>query len=88
MTLTSSPAASTTAKTFSASERFPSRMRIAIAIIRAMARADSPNAGNGKTRKFSPLLVNEPHMNKEISKIGRTSETVALCMKTVSRLSG
>ena len=73
ITPTTSRAASTTAKTFSASERSPNTMRITIAIIRAMALADSPNTTAGsQTRKFSYLLVNEPCVNKGISRIGKT----------------
>ena len=77
ITPTTSRAANTTAKTFSASERSPNTMRITIAIIRAMALADSLNTARGQTRKFSHPLVNEPYVNKGISRIGKTLETVA-----------
>jgi len=70
ITPTTSRAASTTAKTFSASERSPNTMRITKAIIRAMALANSINTARGQTRKFSHLLVNEPYVNKGISRIG------------------
>ena len=88
ITPTTSRAASTTAKTFSASERSPNTMRITIAIIRAMALADSPNTAGSQTRRFSHLLVNELYMNKGISRIGKTLETIASCGKMIGRRSG
>ena len=87
ITPTTSRAASTTAKTFSASERSPNTMRTTIAIIRARALADSINRTGRQRRKFSHLLVNEPYVNKGISRIGKTLETVASCGKMIGRRS-
>lgn len=88
ITPTTSRAASTTARTFSASERSPNTMRITIAIIRAMALDACPNTTGSQTCKFSHLLVNEPYVNKGISRIGKTLETVASCGKMIDRRSG
>jgi len=53
-----------------------------------MALAEYPNTmTGGQTRKFSYLLVNEPYVNKGISRIGKTLETVASCGKMIGRRS-
>ncbi len=87
ITPTTSRAANTTPKTVSASERSPNTMRITKAIIRAMALANRPNPAGSQTRKFSHLLVNEPYVNKGISRIGKTLETIASGGKMIGRRS-